>query len=154
MDGSGESLRRKRTSPVGGSGNVLIENVGLETSGTSSQLFALTDATGFNAIEMNKVNFNNCTSLGYLDGYRQGLENGTGRFGKTPELEFRSPWVGGYRITTSITRGLSNITSLFKAGAGFTFAGRVAIGMNCDLPATGAFIDFAESNIDNDDAGR
>ena len=140
------------TSPVGGSGNVLIENVGLETSGTSSQLFALTDATGFNAIEMNKVNFNNCTSLGYLDGFRQGLENGTGRFGKTPELEFRSPWVGGYRITTSITRGLSNITSLFKAGAGFTFAGRVAIGMNCDLPATGAFIDFAESNIDNDES--
>ena len=140
------------TSPVGGSGNVLIENVGLETSGTTSQLFALTDATGFNAIEMNKVNFNNCTSLGYLDGYRQGLENGTGRFGKTPELEFRSPWVGGYRITTSITRGLSNITSLFKAGAGFTFAGRVAIGMNCDLPATGSFIDFAESNINNDES--
>ena len=140
------------TSPVGGSGNVLIENVGLETSGTTSQVFALTDATGFNAVEMNKVNFNNCTSLGYLDGYRQGLENGTGRFGGTPEIEFRSPWVGGYRVTTSITRGLSNITSLFKAGAGFTFAGRVAISMNCDLPSIGAFIDFAEANIDNDES--
>ena len=140
------------TSPVGGSGNLLIENVGLETSGASSSVFALTDATGFNAVEMNKVNFNNCTSLGYLDGFRQGLENGTGRFGGTPELEFRSAWVGGYRTTTTITRGLSNITSLFKAGAGFTFAGRFAIGINCDLPATGALIDFSASNIDNDES--
>ena len=140
------------TSPVGGSGNLLIENVGLETSGASASVFALTDATGFNAVEMNKVNFNNCTSLGYLDGFRQGLENGTGRFGGTPELEFRSAWVGGYRTTTTITRGLSNITSLFKAGAGFTFAGRVAISMNCDLPATGALVDFSASNIDNDES--
>ena len=140
------------TSPVGGSGNLLIENVGLETSGASASVFALTDATGFNAVEMNKVNFNNCTSLGYLDGYRQGLENGTGRFGGTPELEFRSAWIGGYRTATTITRGLSNITSLFKAGAGFTFAGRVAISMNCDLPATGALVDFSASNIDNDES--
>lgn len=140
------------TSPVGGSGNLLIENVGLETSGASASVFALTDATGFNAVEMNKVNFNNCTSLGYLDNYRQGLENGTGRFGGTPELELRSAWVGGYRTTTTITRGLSNITSLFKAGAGFTFAGRVAISMNCDLPATGALVDFSASNIDNDES--
>ena len=131
------------TSPVGGSGNVLIENVGLETSGTTSQVFALTDATGFNAIEMNKVNFNNCTSRGYVDGYRQGLENGNGYFGGTPTLEFRSSMVGGWRTTTCIARGMSNFDSMFKAGAGFTFAGRVAISINCDLPATGALIDFS-----------
>ena len=140
------------TSPVGGSGNLLIENVGIETSGASASVFALTDATGFNAVEMNKVNFNNCTSLGHLDGYRQGLENGTGRFGGTPELEFRNPMVGGYRVTTSIVRGISNITSLFKAGAGLTFNGRFAIGINCDLPATGALIDFSASNINNDES--
>jgi hypothetical protein len=140
------------TSPVGGSGNLLLENIGITASGTSSKVFALTDATGFNAIEINKVNFNGCSSLGYLDGYRQGLENGTGRFGGSPELEFRSSWVGGYRTTTTITRGVSNITSLFKAGAGFSYSGRVALEMNCDLPATGAFMDFAETNIANDES--
>ena len=140
------------TSPVGGSGNLLIENVGLEASGASSSVFALTDATGFNAIEMNKVNFNNCTSRGYVDGYRQGLENGNGYFGGTPTLEFRSSMVGGWRTTTCIARGMSNFDSMFKAGAGFTFAGRFAIGMNCDLPATGAFIDFSASNVDNDES--
>jgi hypothetical protein len=140
------------TSPVGGSGNLVIKDVGITTSGTGSSVFALTDATGFNAIEIKVVNFNNCTSLGYLDGYRQGLESGTGRFGGTPELEFRSAWVGGYRTETTIARGMSNFTSLFKAGAGFTYDGRVILGMNCDLPATGAFCDFAASNIDNDES--
>ena len=140
------------TSPVGGSGNVLIENIGLETSGTTSQVFALTDATGFNAVEMNKVNFNNCTSRGYLSGYRQGLENGNGYFGGTPTLEFRSSMVGGWRTATCIARGMSNFDSMFKAGAGFTFAGRVAISINCDLPATGALVDFSASNIDNDES--
>jgi len=140
------------TSPVGGSGNLVIKDVGITTSGTGSSVFALTDATGFNAIEIKVVNFNNCTSLGYLDGYRQGLESGTGRFGGTPELEFRNSWVGGYRTETTIARGMSNFTSLFKAGTGFTYAGRVILGMNCDLPATGAFCDFAASNIDNDES--
>jgi len=140
------------TSPVGGSGNLVIKDVGITTSGTGSSVFALTDATGFNAIEIKVVNFNNCTSLGYLDGYRQGLESGTGRFGGTPELEFRNSWVGGYRTETTIARAMSNFTSLFKAGTGFTYAGRVILGMNCDLPATGAFCDFAASNIDNDES--
>ena len=140
------------TSPVGGSGNLVLKDIGLTASGTSSSIFALTDATGFNAIEIEAVNFNNCTSLGYFDGYRQGLESGTGRFGGTPELEFRNSWVGGYRTDTTIARAMSNFTSLFKAGTGFTFAGRVILGMNCDLPATGAFCDFAASNIDNDES--
>ena len=140
------------TSPVGGSGNLLIENVGIETSGASSSVFALTDATGFNAIELNKVNFNNCTSRGYVSGYRQGLENGNGYFGGSPTLEFRSSMVGGWRTTTCIARGMSNFDAMFKAGAGFTFAGRFAIGINCDLPATGALIDFSASNVDNDES--
>jgi hypothetical protein len=149
---SSENSYNMFTSPVGGSGNLVLKDVGITTSGTSSSVFALTDATGLNAIEIKVVNFNNCTSLGYLDGYRQGLESGTGRFGGTPELEFRNAWIGGYRTDTTIARGMSNFTSLFKAGTLFTFGGRVILGMNCDLPATGAFCDFAASNIDNDES--
>ena len=140
------------TSPGGGSGNVLMHDMSITTSGTSSQVFGLTDATGFNAIEIEAVNFNNCTSLGSLTEYRQGLETGTGRFGGSPELEFIGAWVGGYRIDTSITISVTIPTALFKAGAGFAFSGRVKIGMNTDLPATGAFIDFSASNIVNDES--
>ena len=140
------------TSPAGGSGNVVLSNIAISTSGASSQVFSLTSATGFDAVEITAVNFNGCTSLGYLDTYRQGLETGTGRFGGTPELEFRGTWVGGYRTDTTIARGMSNFTSLFKAGAGFNFSGRVALSMNCDLPATGAFVDFAPSNVNNSES--
>ena len=71
------------------SGNVLINNCTIEIRGSSSSVFALTSNTGFEAAEFNIVNFDNCTSLGYLDGFRQGLEAGTGRFGGTPELDLR-----------------------------------------------------------------
>jgi len=133
-------------------GNVLITNCSLETTGASSSVFALTANTGFEAIEMNYVNFLDCVSLGYLDGYRQGLEFNTGRFGGTPELEFRSAWLGGYRVTTSIVRNTTNHSGLFRAGVGFTVASRFLIGINCDLPTTGSLIDFSPVNITNDEA--
>jgi hypothetical protein len=65
------------TSPVGGSGNVLLSNIAIEVTGASSKVFDLFDATTFNACEFNIVNFNNCTSLGTLDNYRQGLDAGS-----------------------------------------------------------------------------
>ena len=140
------------TSPVGGSGNLVLKDLAVSTSGAGSSVFGLTDTNGLSAIEIKVVNFNDCTSLGYLDGYRQGLESGTGRFGGTPELEFRNTWIGGYRTETTIARAMNNFTSLFKAGAGFTFDGRVILEMNCDLPTSGAFCDFAPANINNDES--
>lgn len=140
------------TSPGGGSGNLTLRNIGITTSGTGSKVFALTANAGTESIEIRGVNFNNCTSLGYLDGYRQGLEIETGRFGGTPELEFRNAWAGGYRVSDSIARGMSAFTALFKAGTGLTFGGRFVSNMNADLPATGALIDFAPSNITNSES--
>jgi len=139
------------TSPLGGSGNLLLSNLAVTTSGTSSQVFNLIDSDGTHAIEHNTVNFNACTSLGEITDYRQGLELNTGRFGGTPELTL-SGTMNGYRATTSITRGLSNITSLFKTGTELNMSGRFITDMNCELPAIGAFIDFAPSNIVNDES--
>ena len=55
-----------------------------------------------NAFEFTRVNYINCTSLGDIYDYRQGLESGTGRFGGSPSLTLHGVWVGGYRITTSV----------------------------------------------------
>lgn len=138
------------TSPVGGSGNVLVENIGLTTSGTSSKMFDLTSATGFDAFEFNVVNYNNCTSLGEINGYRQGLESGTGRFGGTPELTLSGTWVGGYFIDTSIVRGLTDgAYSLYKAGTAFSMASRFRSNQNLDLNSTVSFFDFSTSNFPN-----
>ena len=138
-------------SAVGGCGNILAQDIGFETSGASSQVWNLTSATGFDAFEFAQINYNNCTKVGTLTNFRQGLESGSGRFGGTPTIELVGTWVGGYRITTSIVRGLdAGMTEpLFKAGAGFSMASRFLTDINCDLPALAAFTDFAPSQFTN-----
>lgn len=136
------------TSPVGGSGDVLGRDYAIEVTGAGSQVYDLTDATGLNAFEFARINYNNCTSLGTIADYRQGLESGTGRFGGTPELTLAGTWLGGYFIDTSIVRFLTDgAYSLFKAGAGFTMASRFRSNQNIDLNATVNFFDFAPANF-------
>ena len=139
------------TSPIGGSGNVLGRDVAFEVTGAGSQVFDLVSATGNDAFEFARVNFNNCTSLGTIDNYRQGLETGTGRFGGTPNMTLKGAWSGGYFIDTSIVRALdAGMTgALYQAGAGFTMASRFRSNQNIDLPANVAFIDFSPSNFAN-----
>jgi hypothetical protein len=138
------------TSPVGGSGNLIGMDYAVEVTGTSSQAYALVSDTGLESFEFSRINYNDCSSLGTIDNYRQGLEVGTGRFGGKPELELIGTWSGGYFIDTSIVRGLvDGVYSLFKAGAGFTMASRFRSNQNIDLPASASFIDFAASNFVN-----
>lgn len=137
-------------SPVGGSGNVLGKDYAVEVTGTGSQVYNLTSATGFDAFEFARINYNNCTALGEINNYRQGLETGTGRFGGTPELTLSGTWVGGYFIDTSIVRGLTDGGyALFKAGTGFTMSSRFRSNQNIDLPANASFFDFSPSNFVN-----
>ena len=138
------------TSPGGGSGNVLGVDYAVEVTGTGSQVYDLTDATGFNAFEFSRINYNDCTSLGEINGYSQGLESGTGRFGGKPELTLSGTWVGGYFIDTSIVRGLTDgAYSLFKAGTAFSMSSRFRSNQNIDLPASASFFDFAPGNFVN-----
>lgn len=71
-------------SDIGGSGDILEKDFFIEVSGTSSKVRDLTGASGFEAIESQRINYINCTSLGEINNSRQGLEEGTGRFGGTP----------------------------------------------------------------------
>ena len=139
------------TSPVGGSGDILVDQLAIEVSGLNSKVFDIVDSNGLHAIEMNTVNYDNCTSLGIVDSYRQGLETGTGRFGGTPTLELAGAWLGGFRITTSIVRSLDAgmTTPLFKAGTGFVIQSRFLTDLNADLPTNSFLADFTESNFPN-----
>lgn len=139
------------TSPVSGSGDVIIQDLGFSITGTSSKVFDITDSDGTHAIEITGANFLNCTSLGSLTDYRQVLETGTGRIGGTPELELIGA-MNGYRIDTSIAFAMSNLSALFKAGTGLTFAGRFITDVNCSLPAIGAIADFSPANFSNDES--
>jgi hypothetical protein len=133
----------------GVSGNVLFTDFAIEASGTSSKVYNLVANTGFEAIECNRVNYDNCTSLGSIDNYRQGLELGTGRFGGTPELELIGNWIGGFRVTTSIARDIGS-TILFKAGAGLVINGRFLTDINIEGQTNAVMCDFAPSNIAQD----
>lgn len=138
-------------SPVGGSGDVLGKDYAIEVTGTNSQVYNIESATGFDAFEFARINYNNCTSLGTITSYRQGLEVGTGRFGGSPTLTLAGTWLGGFFIDTSIVRGLdAGMTgSLFEAGAGFSMASRFRSNQNIDLPANASFFDFAPSQFPN-----
>lgn len=137
-------------SPVGGSGNLLGKDYGLEVSGVGSQVYNIESVTGNEAFEFARINYNNCSSLGVITNYRQGLEAGTGRFGGKPELTLAGTWAGGFFIDTSIVRGMADGPySLFKSGAGFSMASRFRSNMNIDLPASASFFDFAPANFVN-----
>lgn len=132
-----------------GGGNVFFDRMGIEVSGANSQVYDLVDPSGFNAVELTTVNYNNCTSLGELEGFRQGLELNTGRFGGTPELTLSGTWLGGFRISTSITRSLDDTWSgtMFKAGASFVMNSRFLTDMNVDLGSLHSFLDFRAINF-------
>lgn len=138
-------------SVLGGSGNILLDNFYISVSGANSKVYNLIDSDRTHTIELDKVNFINCTSLGEITDYRQLLETGTGRYVGTPELTLSGP-MSGYRINVSNSFNLSDISSLFKEGTSLTFSGRFIIGINVDLPTNGSLIDFSESNILNDES--
>lgn len=139
------------TSPVGGSGNLVMINLGIDISGNSSQVYDIISATSSDAFEINAINYNNCTSLGSIDNYRQGFEAQTGRFGGSPNLTLVGAWSGGYFVDQSIVRGLDagSTGALFQAGLGFTMVSRFRLNMNVDLSANMAIIDFAPANFAN-----
>jgi hypothetical protein len=134
-----------------GSGNILGQDYYVSVTGANSKVYEIYDDTGFNAFEFARVNYNDCTNLGDIYDYRQGLEFGTGRFGGSPSLTLHGLWRGGYRITTSIVRNLAGTMTepLFKAGALFQMNSRFASDINCDLPTLAALLDFQPINFPN-----
>ena len=127
-----------------GSGNFIGQDYDISVSGTNSKVYELYDSTGFNAFEFSRINYSNCTSLGDIYDYRQGLESGTGRFGGSPSLTLHGVWLGGYRISTSIIRGMSDTTTepIFKAGTLFQMNSRFLTDINVDLGTLQPFCDF------------
>lgn len=137
--------------PAIGSGNILGMDYYISVTGAGSKVYELYDATGFNAFEFTRINYIDCSSLGDLYDYRQGLELGTGRFGGSPSLTLHGLWRGGYRITTSIVRMLAGTMTapLFKEGTLFQMNSRFLTDINCDLPTLAPLTDFQTANFPN-----
>ena len=133
-----------------GSGNLQFSEVTLTNSGAGSKMFNLTGATGAESLAFLRVEFRGSVSLGEVTNYNQGLESNTRRIGGNPSLTLSGAW-SGYRISTSLVRGLSNsvATPLFKAGAGLVMSGRYLSDVNADLGTLAALTDFIPANFAN-----
>jgi len=133
------------------SGNILFDDFSIETSGANSKVYDIIGDNGTETIELTKVKYNNCTSLGVIDGFGHGLEVNTGRYGGSPSLTLKGAWSGGFKITTSIARNMSNTTTepLFKAGTGFVMQSRFFTDINAYLGLLQPLLDFQSSNFPN-----
>lgn len=129
-------------------GSVFASNISVSTSGENSSIYALTGATGNEVIEVDHFNYLDCSSRGYIDNFRQGLETVVGIYGGKPELELRGAW-SGFRSSVTNCFGLDSDFDgyLFKEGSGLTFSSRFVTDINCSLPTSAGFADFSPSNF-------
>jgi len=134
-------------------GDLFLDHIEFDISGTSSKVFDLDNDENFNAVECTTVNFLNCQSLGVLNNYRQGLWTNVALIGCVDGLEMGGVWSGGFASLTAIVVGGVSPTftgTIFKAGAGLTIGGRFRSDMNAEgMASSGTFCDFSPANIIN-----
>ena len=137
-------------SPVGGGGTLNQAGIGITVDGVNSKVYELVSNNGFAVFGATNLLWQNCTSLGSLDNFFQGLENITTRVGGTPELELIGNWMRGYFVNTGNGFGYDAGTfSLYKAGAGLVFNSRFRTNQNITLNTDNIFCDFSGSNFAN-----
>lgn len=134
------------TSPSGGySGNVVMESMTVQVTGTNSKAFDLDNDGNNNALDIVGVNFTSCTSLGDLTDYRQLLMDNIGFIFIDDGLTFNGTWTG-IRVTTAIVV-VFPASTLFSAGVGFT-VGNVLSDINfLSVNSASVLFDFSPSNI-------
>ncbi|MBL4752005.1 MAG: hypothetical protein JKY52_00175 [Flavobacteriales bacterium] len=132
-------------------GDLFLRMMDIEVTGTGAKVFDLDNNENSDAIEFDAVNFNNCTSLGSMDSYRQLLARNVAFFAPADGLEFIGPWSGGLAIVDTIVILLPSGATLFKAGTGFLVGASVRSDMNAlSVDASSTIFDFAPSNITPD----
>jgi len=137
-------------SPISGSGGLQMDAIKFTMGTPTTSCFDLTDATGFNAIECVKVNFEGSGNIGTLNGYRQYLWTNIGLFGLSDGLTLEGTSIGGFSSNSIIVRNLSGTTgTLFKKGASFSMASRFNTNANIDIPSGWSILDFEDANFVN-----
>ena len=127
------------------SGSLCITAIDIACVGAGSQVFNLDNAGNSNAVEWNGVNFSQCTSLGELSNYRQGLAHNIGWVGCGDGLTMSGVWSGFAAVDSIVVAGLTG--TLFKAGAGLVVGESFRSNINILGIGAGVFCDFAPANI-------
>jgi len=133
-------------------GNLFLSNITIDVSGTTSQVFDLDNSGANGAVEVNVTNFENCTSLGTLDAYRQFLLFNSFWNNCDDGLTFAGTWAGGASIRTFLVRNFGATGTVFTGSTSpaLTFGSRFICDGNIDVPSGATVYGFSESNFDND----
>ncbi len=133
-------------------GNLFLTDITIDVSGTSSQVFDLDNSGAGDAVEINVVNFFNCTSLGTLDAYRQYLQFNSFWLNCSDGLTFAGAWDGGARIDTFLVRNFGATGTVFAGSTSpaLTFGSRFFCNGNINVPSGATVYDFAASMFTND----
>lgn len=136
---------------VSGTSNLVISGLEIEVSGTLSSVYNVKSSGVNGAVVFDGIRYTNCSSLGVIDGFFQGVETLVSRVGGTPDLTLDGSWAGGFRSTQSIAIGFTSAftTALFRKGASLSMAGRFLTDISADLSDNCALFDFEESNFPN-----
>lgn len=131
------------------SGDLFLTSLDIECTGVGSKVFDLDNLENFNACEWNTVNFLNCTSLGEIKDYRQGLGRNVAWISCKDGITMTGAWSGGFAIVDSIVVGAPLTGVLFRAGTALVIGGSFRSNINILGLGTagGYFCDFAPANI-------
>jgi hypothetical protein len=129
------------------SGSLLIDGISISVTGANSKVYHLAnDGTGFFVTQ--NVMYSNCTNLGSLTQFAQGVESNVEKSQGSPSLELGGTW-GGFRGGNILARNLAGTMTapLYKAGGLLSFVSRFILDINVDLPSLAPLCDFTGSNF-------
>ena len=130
-------------------GTIFLSFLYIIESGTNSKVYDLVnDGTGF--YFNSGLSYINCTSLGELDSFSQGVEENVIKVGGSPSLTLSGAWEG-WGAKNIRMRDMSNTTikPLFDKGTNFTMNSRFAFESNIDLGTLQPFLGFEPANFPN-----
>ena len=136
-------------------GTLFISELTIDVSGTSSQVFDLDNSGAGDAVEINSTNFENCTSIGTLDAFRQFLMVNAFWLSCDDGITFAGTWSGGASIRTFLVRNFDpgaagGTVFTGSTSPALTFASRFFCDGNIDIPSGATVYDFAASMFTND----
>lgn len=108
-------------SPAGGSGNLVTKDIKYNSG--LGMVFDIIDQNGTHAIELNDVNFENCSSIGKIKNYRQFTGLTVGIYGCSDGFTLSGTW-NGYSMTKLHVRTFADTGTLFKKDVDTVFSNR------------------------------
>jgi len=137
------------TADEGYSGAFLMSKLDVIVSGSNSSCFSLDNKGNGSGVNFDSMNFVNCTSIGEIGGYIQGLSRSIGFVNCLDGFTLSGEWSGGWAAIDSIVVGSTMTGVLFRAGTALTLGGSFRSNMNILQLGTsgGVFCDFSPSNI-------